>query len=606
MRRSQVRILLAFMDPDPVVAAEQRARAALQKQIALAKRRDRRSSSLHSPSSADRLPSATTSRGTVEGFPSSSASLLDQIAFVGDSREEEDSSQAFDPFPVTDPWPDPREKDLSALHEEHSGSCAQMAEVEQDAPQNGSQSATPLSAAGSSDEPERRRASSRVEDGPVRFSKQQMKVLEAVACRKSVFMTGSAGTGKSFILSYILRVLEALCKEGSVYVTASTGLAACALGGTTLHSFAGIGLGIGSPESLVIKILRKKDLVKRWNSVEALIIDEISMIDGELFDKIEYVARRIRGNNACFGGIQLIVTGDFYQLPPVNPPNPQKYFAFEADCWQKCFDLQVELEHVFRQSDGVFVGMLNEIRKGLKTLKTLESLRMCFRVLPDDGTGIIPTRLYPLKVDVKQENLQKLNALGANIVTFTSVDKADSHAHRFMLDHMRFEKELQLCVGAQVMLIKNLDTMRGLVNGAKGVVVGFHSRYDEPQEDESKLPRSLARAVNPSGLWPVVRFNSGAIAIGPQKETAEDGGVEVVSRLQVPLILAWALSVHKCQGMTLSKVETDLSRAFEYGMVYVALSRVKDLDGLQLIGFDPSRIKVHPHVAAFFEKLSAK
>ncbi|KAI5083683.1 hypothetical protein GOP47_0003426 [Adiantum capillus-veneris] len=441
---------------------------------------------------------------------------------------------------------------------------------------------------------------------PLKFSKQQMEVLEAVACGKSVFITGSAGTGKSFLLKYIIRILKRTLPRNSVYVTASTGIAACALKGITLHAFAGIGLGSGSGSNLARRILRSKDPLKRWKEAAVLIIDEISMIDGQLFDKLEFVAQTVRTSKKCFGGIQLIVTGDFFQLPPINPSNMQKYFAFQADCWNSCFQMQVELEHVFRQSDSVFVKMLNEIRKGFHTSETLEKLEMCYRALPDDGTGIAPTRLYPLKIDVRQENMQELIALQTSIVTFVAVDSQMDQLHRFAFSGIRLEKELQLCVGAQVMLTKNLDTKGGLVNGSKGVVTGFQSQYKtfgDGSKDE-KAVKSVSHLVSPSGYWPIVRFDCRTTPIGPFREAVEDGGVEVASRVQVPLILAWALSVHKCQGMTLSKVQTDLSQAFDYGMVYVALSRVKDLDGLQLVGYDPTRIKVHPEVIAFCDRLS--
>lgn len=459
--------------------------------------------------------------------------------------------------------------------------------------------------------PQTLNASQHHHKGHLKFSKQQIEVLKAVASGKSVFITGSAGTGKSYILGFIMRILRKRLGQQSVYVTASTGLAACALGGTTLHSFAGIGLGMDDAETLAAKAFGKQECRDRWRHAKVLIIDEISMIDGDLFDKLDYVARQVRkaGNNheevenSCFGGIQMIVTGDFFQLPPVKPTNPQKYFAFEADCWDKCFDLQIELKHAFRQSDGSFAGMLNEIRKGRHTAQTLENLKSCCRVLDDDGSGISSTRLYPLKVDVKEENMKELRALGKQTLRFTAQDSAASPVYRMMLDSMRAEKELELCVGAQVMLIKNFDTEVGFVNGAKGVVVGF----DYLPLKEGDLKEEVARLISPTLKWPVVRFacNRAEIIIGPEKQTLECGGSEVAKRIQVPLILAWALSVHKCQGMTLDRVETDLAKAFDYGMVYVALSRVKSLDGLQLLGFDQTRIKVHPNVVLFYDKLTS-
>ncbi|KAH7446036.1 hypothetical protein KP509_01G034200, partial [Ceratopteris richardii] len=418
--------------------------------------------------------------------------------------------------------------------------------------------------------------------GRLKFSKQQMDVLIAAAQGKSVFITGSAGTGKSYILGFIVDFLKECCGPDSVFITASTRLAACALGGTTLHSFAGIGLGTDDAEKLASKVLGKKEHVDRWRRAQVLIIDEISMIDGELFHKLDYVARVVRRMNGeelhplCFGGLQLIVTGDFFQLPPVKPPNQRKFFAFDADCWDKCFDLQVELNYVFRQSDEQLISMLNEIRKGCQSAETIKSLNSCFRVLADDGLGISPTRLYPLKVDVREENMKELKALENPVVKFTAQDRVAGPQYKGALDSMRLEKELDVCVGAQVMLIKNFDTEAGLVNGAKGVVL-------------------------------VVRFacNGTEKVIRPEKQSVESGGIEVAKRVQVPLILAWSLSVHKCQGMTLDKVETDLSKAFDYGMVYVALSRVKSLEGLQLLGFDPSRIKVHPNVVSFYKRLSS-
>ncbi|KAH6555454.1 hypothetical protein KP509_1Z253400 [Ceratopteris richardii] len=445
--------------------------------------------------------------------------------------------------------------------------------------------------------------------GRLKFSKQQMDVLIAAAQGKSVFITGSAGTGKSYILGFIVDFLKECCGPDSVFITASTGLAACALGGTTLHSFAGIGLGTDDAEKLASKVLGKKEHVDRWRRAQVLIIDEISMIDGELFDKLDYVARVVRRMNGeelhplCFGGLQLIVTGDFFQLPPVKPPNQRKFFAFDADCWDKCFDLQVELNYVFRQSDEQLISMLNEIRKGCQSAETIKSLNSCFRVLADDGLGISPTRLYPLKVDVREENMKELKALENPVVKFTAQDRVAGPQYKGALDSMRLEKELDVCVGAQVMLIKNFDTEAGLVNGAKGVVLGFTSASFK----ESDVKENVAYLVNPMMKWPVVRFacNGTEKVIRPEKQSVESGGIEVATRVQVPLILAWSLSVHKCQGMTLDKVETDLSKAFDYGMVYVALSRVKSLEGLQLLGFDPSRIKVHPNVVSFYKRLSS-
>ncbi|KAJ7566934.1 hypothetical protein O6H91_02G124500 [Diphasiastrum complanatum] len=438
--------------------------------------------------------------------------------------------------------------------------------------------------------------------GKVTLSMQQLQVLKAIAQGKSVFVTGSAGTGKSFLVEFAIRVLNRIHGADSVFVTASTGLAACAIGGTTLHSFAGVGLGVGSKESLATKVLSRRESKKRWMKAQALVIDEISMIDGEFLDKLDYVGRTVRassGKQKPFGGLQLVVTGDFFQLPPVKPENEKKYFAFEADCWSRCFDLQIELTHVFRQSDQDFVALLNEIRKGVCSPPTLSKLHGCTGPVGDQG--IIPTRLYPHKVDVGRENDHNLRSLGRELVTFTAKDEGKSDFAIRLLENVRAVKLLSLCIGAQVMLVKNLDTEIGLVNGARGIVVRF-SQEEDPLAPEAK---DTMRFVSPSGVWPVVRFACDGLerVVRPESWSVLEGNTEIAKRTQVPLILAWALSVHKCQGMTLDRVETDLSKAFDYGMVYVALSRIRSLDGLQLIGFDPSRIKVHSKVVSFYDKL---
>ncbi|EFJ23459.1 hypothetical protein SELMODRAFT_451567 [Selaginella moellendorffii] len=424
-------------------------------------------------------------------------------------------------------------------------------------------------------------------------SPEQLRVLEAVCNRQSVFVTGSAGTGKSYILERAIQVLRTVYHPSAVYVTASTGIAACAIGGTTFHAFAGVGIGLSKKEQLVDMVMRSKEKKQRWLNAAALVIDEISMIDAELFDKVDFVGRAVRRSKERFGGLQLIVTGDFFQLPPVQKPGETKSFVFSAKCWKECFDLQMELTQVFRQSDREFVGMLNEIRRGECSFATETRLKSCTSI--STAPGIEPTRLYPRRADVDRENEQKLRSLNpsSKSVTFSAKDSGRTQ----MLNGSRAEAEITLAIGAQVMLIKNLGTEQGLVNGARGIVVGFTA----PEKSELR--------ISPGGGLPVVRFNhsgSSEWIIRPEAWSVMEGEVEVAKRLQLPLILAWALSVHKCQGMTLDCVETDLSRTFEYGMVYVALSRVRSLHGLRLLGFDPLKIRVHPEVVTFYDQLKGR
>ncbi|XP_024357988.1 ATP-dependent DNA helicase PIF1 isoform X1 [Physcomitrium patens] len=440
--------------------------------------------------------------------------------------------------------------------------------------------------------------------GKVVPSKQQMEVLKAITQQKSVFITGSAGTGKSFIIEDALRVLRQMYGEDAVFVTASTGLAACALGGITLHSFAGVGIGSDTEtkEQLLTKVRKRRDVKARWTKAQALVIDEISMIDGEFFDNLEYIASKIKGGSEPWGGLQLIVTGDFYQLEPVKPSNPLKYFAFQAECWNRSFDIQVELTHVFRQLDMEFVNMLNEIRRGVCSPSTLHRLRQCQGPPDRADNGIEMTRLYPHQMDVRRENDQNLRCLGGDMIIYRAKDDASTSFAQRQLDNVRAAAVQPLCVGAQVMLLKNLETAAGLVNGSRGVVVRF-SAPDDPASEEYV---HLAKFINPTNQWPIVRFACDGLErlVGPVSWSVSDGNKEVAKRIQIPLMLAWALSVHKCQGMTLDYVETDLCKAFGHGMVYVALSRVKSLQGLRLIGFDPSRILTRPVVSKFYEGLN--
>lgn len=438
----------------------------------------------------------------------------------------------------------------------------------------------------------------------IELSDQQKYVLRAVSSGKSVFITGAAGTGKTYLLKHIIEDLKKIYGKQHVFVTASTGLAASAMQGTSLHSFAGIGLGLGDLESLVSEVELSKPTKYRWKKAKVLVIDEISMICGDLFDKLNCIAKRIRypkTGSREFGGLQLVVTGDFCQLPPVNPLNIEKYFAFQADCWDKCFDLQIELTEIFRQCEDLeFMKMLNQIRMGVCSPESISMLQACQGMPIDDG--ITPTKLYPYKINVEEENEQMLKELGKELITFRAEDSGSEKAVS-RLDNTRALKEISLCIGAQVMLIHNINIFKGLVNGRKGVVVGFKADTIGSKGNQNN--------ISSRSVWPVVKFQGllRVVTVKPQRYEFyyfdTKGNPKVAARrLQIPLILAWAFSVHKCQGMTLDRIETDLTNVFDYGMVYVALSRLKKLDGLRLIGFNPSKVKAHPDVIDFYERLS--
>ena len=414
------------------------------------------------------------------------------------------------------------------------------------------------------------------------LSDEQMRVFDFVVNRKkSLFFTGSAGTGKSLLLKHIIRSLP----KSSTAVTGLTGLSASLLGsGSTIHAFAGIGRGEGDKEVL-LRYAMRPDTAFRWRQVTTLIIDEISMMDGEFFDTLEYIARNVRGNSKPFGGIQLVICGDFHQLPPVARHAQARKFCFEASSWASCVNFSVELKRVFRQSDLYFIDVLGEVRSGrISHVDLAEKLSMCYRPLQVDD-GILPTRLLCTRADVDAINKSELDKLDGDSVWYHARDSGDTG---ILESSCPAQKSIQLKIGAQVMLTKNLSGNKGLVNGSRGVVV----------------------KISPSGL-PYVRFvsetlstSSEPVAIERVTWTNSIGGRVVAQRSQIPLSLAYAITVHKSQGMSLDKVEISLERAFEAGMAYVALSRAKTMEGLRLHGpIAPKSLEADPKVVKFYSML---
>lgn len=430
----------------------------------------------------------------------------------------------------------------------------------------------------------------------IKWTDRQKQILSAVSKGNSVFIMGSAGTGKTILVQHIIKLLRKCHKPSQVFVTASTGVAACAISGQTLHSFAGIGYPMADRCTLLDRVLMDKNTCKRWNKVEALVIDEISMVEAELFDSLEYIAREVRGKNKMWGGIQLIVSGDFFQLQPIIDlrKSSGKEFAFEAKCWKESFDLQVELTKVFRQSDSQFIKLLQGVRRGECDPEDLKVLEQSCLVTEPDSSAV---QLFPLKEDVKRVNDMRMESLSEEVFKYMAVDRGEDPWKR-QLQQGIAPNELLICRGARVMLIKNLSTSTGLVNGATGTVKGFC----QPKHMDVTLT-GICNDV----LLPIVEFDSGPrMVIEPETWAVMEGSTVVAERKQIPLVLAWASSIHKCQGMTLDKLYTDLSRAFGYGMVYVALSRVRSLEGLQLSGFCPSKIKAHPKVLQFYKSSASE
>ncbi|XP_017740584.1 PREDICTED: ATP-dependent DNA helicase PIF1 isoform X2 [Rhinopithecus bieti] len=463
------------------------------------------------------------------------------------------------------------------------------------------------------------------------LSEEQAAVLRAVLKGQSIFFTGSAGTGKSYLLK---RILGLLPPTGTV-ATASTGVAACHIGGTTLHAFAGIGSG-QAPLAQCVALAQRPGVRQGWLNCQRLVIDEISMVEADLFDKLEAVARAVRQQNKPFGGIQLIICGDFLQLPPVTKgPQPPR-FCFQAKSWKRCVPVTLELTKVWRQADQTFISLLQAVRLGRCSDEVTHQLQATasHKVGRD---GIVATRLCTHQDDVALTNERRLQELPGKVHRFEAMDSNPELAS--ILDaQCPVSQLLQLKLGAQVMLVKNLSVSRGLVNGARGVVVGFEaegrgkcweemavllhglqhgprngggrktlgrkapkapcSSHQSP-EAELKLDCSM-----PSLGLPQVRFLCGVTeVIRADRWTVQATRNQLLSRQQLPLQLAWAMSIHKSQGMTLDCVEISLGRVFASGQAYVALSRARSLQGLRVLDFDPMAVRCDPRVLHFYATL---
>jgi len=464
------------------------------------------------------------------------------------------------------------------------------------------------------------------------LNETQRSVYDLVMKGKSVFFTGSAGTGKSYLLRVIAKSLRKKFPEG-LFVTASTGVAAIQVGGQTVHSFAGIGLGNLPLEELQGKAFGRK---KAWRDCRALIIDEISMISGKLFDDLEEIARVVREGMSMnwekkpFGGIQLIVCGDFFQLPPVKR---SEKFAFQANSWKQCIPHTVELTHIYRQKEVEFVDCLNQLRHGVCSIRSAQYLSQASRPLCVDD-GVLPTRLYCTNVSVDEENRRELALIQSPELHLVSTDRDQYSIRRD--DRARLWPLIQRCqktstvpddlvlkVGAQVMLLRNMKSER-LVNGSRGVVIEFESYTREQlfamttedvkdlsalkqwigkqQLDDNVHNTPVSGEVDKEPIFlPRVRFANGVVKVifPVTMEALIDKETEWY-RIQIPLRLSWAITIHKSQGLTLDRCTLDLSKVFEAGQAYVALSRASNLDGLELRGFSSKCVFADQQVLQFY------
>jgi len=427
------------------------------------------------------------------------------------------------------------------------------------------------------------------------LSEEQQTVINTLAEGHNVFMTGCGGTGKSHVIGSLVSALREKGKEPHIEVTALTGCAALLLGADakTLHSWAGIGLGKEDVKDLVWRIHRNGRAKKLWKVTDLLVIDEISMLTAELLEKLDDIGQRMRRCSKPFGGIQLLLVGDFCQLPPVVKEGTMA-FAFESERWSTIVGRTIVLKQVHRQKDPVFQKVLEEARIGCVSEESVAMLKGRMGLKWRD-LKIRPTLLFPKNAEVDMINEANLKALKgpqqtyAASVTFANPAVAaktntKDEAFKRALGHMdrdaSYRVELVLAQGAQVMLVSNLDVAGGLVNGSRGVVTGFDTK----------------------GL-PLVEFLDGRV-LPIDRKLWELDGYKGVFRSQIPLRLAWACTIHKAQGATLDSALIDIgSNTFEYGQAYVALSRVKGLESLYIHDFTPTAFRINEKVSEFYKSL---
>lgn len=406
---------------------------------------------------------------------------------------------------------------------------------------------------------------------------------------KNLFITGYAGTGKSYILNK-------LKKKFKIDVTSTTGLAAVNVQGQTIHSWAGVGICNKPVSDVVEKILKRAALKKQILNCKILAIDEISMLDARTFDYIDTVLRTLKDSTKPFGGIQVLLFGDFFQLPPVSKENG---FCFESNCWR---DLNLEtifLEKIYRQTDEDFINSLNNMRLNRLTDKDLRLFYDREVNYSTEDSDIL--HIFSTNREADSYNTRKFNSVDSKIYKFPSLDKIHRKKSAIEVDKNKLSEKLtkfdlltwetfdkcckapyvlELKKGCKVMLLKNLDFKRGLINGSCGNVLEL--------SDETVL----------------VHFDNGEEESIPKNtfEAYRDGEL-IVSREQYPLRLAYGITIHKSQGMTLEKLIVDCNRIFECGQAYVALSRIKTIEGLYLKSFNPNKVSVSEQVVRFYESL---
>ena len=455
-------------------------------------------------------------------------------------------------------------------------------------------------------------------------------IIPIINLQKNVLIFGRGGTGKTYLLRELAVELK---KQGyCLACTATTGIAAISLQNheegiisRTLHSWGGVGFCQGSAEELTKNIIKYSKVRQRWCDIEVLIIDEISMMGADFFDKLDYIAKHVRGNSKPFGGITLVLCGDFLQLPPVNDR-----WIFESESYKELSLNIIELNVPYRYKDEKYFSILTRVRRGKPNdndIAILQSRVDAYEKWLKKNQGktdiIKPTILFSRKIDVNTYNMKELDKLPGKAWVSKAYDfyegkkgapKASIKDYKRNLDDM-IDEVITLKIGAQVMLRVNLDTENALVNGSRGVIINMETivegDFDDENETETAFKKLLLKQLAQSGrnepiMKVTVKFKHCEIAIPISNFRFDDDKGKAI-RCQIPLILAWATTIHKCQGLTLDSCLADLGESvFIHAQSYTALSRVRDLESLFLSRLHPPCITADPKALEYNDMLKKK
>ena len=435
---------------------------------------------------------------------------------------------------------------------------------------------------------------------------------------ENLFITGPGGTGKTYLIKHLLDFSSSIKKD--IPVCAMTGCAAVLLecNARTLHSWSGIKLAKGENSAIISSVLRNKHTVRRWQKAKGLILDEVSMLSKKIFEIIESLARIIKKDTRPFGGMQVVFTGDFFQLPPVGTPGEDdtNKFCFESSKWNHVFkpENHIELKTMFRQTDPIYIDILHQIRRGYLDDDKQKILETYVKREYDSNNmnGCIPTKLFPLRSKTDYVNSMMFNRLIEKEFVSEAIRKTDCTTNMDSTKPLSFEdlrkcrglseneikyeldllmnsipssQVLRLKKGTAVMCTVNLDMDNSICNGSQGIITDI---------------KELANGT----FLPVVKFANGIEKI-ISLHYWQSEEYPALAIAQYPLSLAWALTIHKIQGATLNMAEMDIGQSiFEYGQTYVALSRIRSLDGLYLSAFNSKKIGANPKVKDFYDVIS--